>query len=67
MIIFLLQNHAENKTGRLVPDLFFVFLLFFKKTLYKVKAIAQQHCLNIFWKTLTLQKANCKLYNILGY
>ena len=29
----LLQNHAENEAGRLVPDLF----LLFKKALYKVK------------------------------
>ena len=29
-----LKNHLENEAGRLLPDLF----LFFKKTLYKIKA-----------------------------
>ena len=32
--IFFFKNHGENEAGRLVPD----FFLFFKKTLYKVKA-----------------------------
>ena len=32
--IFFFKNHAENEAERLVPDHF----LFFKKTLYKVKA-----------------------------
>ena len=36
---------AENEAGRLVPDLF----LFFKKTLYTVKASGQQLSFNIFW------------------
>ena len=38
------KNHAENEAGRLVPDLF----LFFKKALYKVKAIVLQLDFNIF-------------------
>ena len=36
--------HAENKAGRLVPDLF----LFVKKALYEVKASGLQLCFNIF-------------------
>ena len=32
--IFFFKNHEENEAGRLVPDL----SLFFKKTLYEVKA-----------------------------
>ena len=32
------KNHAENEAGRLVPNL----SLFFKKTLYEVKASGQQ-------------------------
>ena len=31
-------NHAENETGRLVPD----FFLFFKKILYEIKASGVQ-------------------------
>ena len=38
------KNHAENEAARLVPDLF----LFFKKALYKVKAIVLQLDFNIF-------------------
>ena len=30
--IFLFKNHAENETGRLVPNLF----LFFQKALYEI-------------------------------
>ena len=33
-----LKNHAKNQAVRLVPDVF----LFFKKTLYKVKASGLQ-------------------------
>ena len=47
--MFLLKNHAENKVGRLVPDLF----LFFKKALDKVKESGQHLSFNIFWQTLT--------------
>ena len=32
-VILLFKNHGENKTGRLVPDIFF----FFAKALYKIK------------------------------
>ena len=34
-----LQNHAENVTGRLVPDVFF----FFKKRFNKIKAKWSAH------------------------
>ena len=37
------KNHAENKAGRLVPDLF----LFFEKALYEVKASGLQFRFNI--------------------
>ena len=40
----ILQNHTENETGRLVPDLF----LYFEKALYEVKTIGLQLSLNIF-------------------
>ena len=39
-----LQNHAENETGRLVPDL----SLAFRKALYEVKASGLQLGVNIF-------------------
>ena len=42
--IFFFKNHAENKAGRLVPDLF----LFFEKALYEVKANGLQLEFNIF-------------------
>ena len=32
--MFIFKNHAENETGRLVPDI----SLFFRKALYEVKA-----------------------------
>ena len=35
--MFFLKSHAENKVGRLVPDLF----MFFKKALYESKATGQ--------------------------
>ena len=41
--IVFFKNHAENKAGKLVPDLF----LFFKKALYEVKASGQQLSFNI--------------------
>ena len=40
-----LKNYAENKVGRLVPELF----LFFKKALYEVNASGMQPSFNIFW------------------
>ena len=46
------KNHAENKTGRLVPDRF----LFFKKVLYKIKASGQHLSFNMFWWTPTYNK-----------
>ena len=42
--IFFFNSHAENDTGRLVPD----FFLFFKKALCKVKASGQQLGFTIF-------------------
>ena len=42
---FFPENHAENESGRLVPDLF----LFFKKALCNVKARGQLRNFNIFW------------------
>ena len=38
------KNHAENETGKLVPDL----LLFFDKALYEVQASGMQLSFNIF-------------------
>ena len=38
------NNHVENETGKLVPDLF----LFFKKALYKVKVSDLQLGFTIF-------------------
>ena len=37
------KSHAENETGRLVPD-----LLFFKNVLYEVKASSLQLSFNMF-------------------
>ena len=53
----LFRNYAETVEGRLVPDLF----LFFKKTLYEVKASGLQLNFNIFrlpsiWDAI---KTNC--------
>ena len=39
------KNHAENKIGRLVTDLF----LLFNKALYKAKASGHHLSFNIFW------------------
>ena len=39
-----LKSHLENEAGRLLPDLF----LFFKKTLYKIKANDQHLSFNEF-------------------
>ena len=39
-----LKNHLENEAGRLLPDLF----LFFRKTLYKIKANDQDLNFNEF-------------------
>ena len=43
-IIFLQKKNAEGEAGRLVSDLF----LFFKKSLFKVKAKGLQFSFNIF-------------------
>ena len=43
--IVFFRNHAENEAGRLVPDLFFIFL----KNLYKVKASGQHLSFKIIW------------------
>ena len=42
--IILSKSHAENEVGRLVSDLF----LFFKKTLFDIKANSLQLSFNIF-------------------
>ena len=39
-----LENHEENRAGRLVPD----FLLFFQKVSYEEKASGRQLSFNIF-------------------
>ena len=44
-----MKNHAKNEAGRLVPDLF----LFFKKTLYEVKASDLELSFNIFRSSST--------------
>ena len=51
--MFSFKNRAENKAGRIVPDLF----LFLKKALYDVKANYVQISFNHFqlpstWKTM---------------
>ena len=45
--IFFIKYHAENETGRLVPELF----LFYKKAIRKVKASGQYLSFNTFWYT----------------
>ena len=40
----LIQNHSENKPGKLVPDP----LLFYKKALYEIKASGLWISFNIF-------------------
>ena len=42
--MFFIKTHAENESGRLVPDLF----LFSKKALYEVKTSSLQLSLIIF-------------------
>ena len=42
--MFIFKNHAENKTERLVPEIF----LFFLKALFEVKASGIQLSVNIF-------------------
>ena len=42
--IFFFNNHAENKVGRLVPDLFLIF----KKALCKVTTSGQHLSFNLF-------------------
>ena len=42
--IFFFNNHAENKVGRLVPDLFLIF----KKVLCRVKTSGQHLSFNLF-------------------
>ena len=59
---FLLKSHAENKAGRLVPDLF----LFFKKSLYETKVSDQHLSFNIFWQPSTWtynRNKLCKTWN----
>ena len=41
--MFFFKNHAENKAGRQVPDLF----LFFKTALYEIKASGLEFRFNI--------------------
>ena len=61
-IIFI--NHAENGTGRLVPNL----VLFFKKVLYEIKGSGLQLSFNIFWLSSTWHRYNKnKLYRTLHY
>ena len=43
-LIFFFKNLAENEAWRVVPDLF----LFFRKALFKLKAIGMQLSFNIF-------------------
>ena len=60
---FFFKNHTENKTGRLIPDLF----LFFKRALYKIKASHLQLSFNIFRQFSacdTIKKSCLKLYII---
>ena len=55
--IFFFKNHEENLLGELVPD----FFLFFKKTLYVMKASGLQLSFNIFRQPSTSHtvKLNC--------
>ena len=58
-----IQNHAENETGRLVPDLY----LFFKKALYEVKASIRKNvfaCLFSVHNIIILSARYEKLYLI---
>ena len=54
--IFFFKNNADNEAGRLVPDLF----LFFKKALFKAKAIGLQLSFNHFRKSSTWQTIKTK-------
>ena len=54
------KNHAENETGRLVPELF----LFFEKALHEVKANSLYLGFNIYCISIALDldiiiKRNC--------
>ena len=58
-----IQNHAENETGRLVPDLY----LFFKKALYEAKARIRKNvfaCLFSVHNVIVLSARCEKLYLI---
>ena len=44
--IFFFKNHAQNKAGRLFPDLF----LFFEKALYEVKT-SGLHLISIYFNS----------------
>ena len=54
--IFFFKNHAQNETGRLVPDLF----LFFKKALYEVNASGLKLSFNQFRQSSTWQTIKTK-------
>ena len=43
--MFFVENHAENETEGLVPDLF----LFFKKALHEVKTSDRCYSFNTYW------------------
>ena len=45
MIKIFIKNHTQNESERLVSDYF----LFFKKTLYEIKASGLHLSFNIFW------------------
>ena len=51
------KNHAENETGRPLPDLFF----FFQKAFYEIKSSGLQLNFNIFGQASTWHtvKTNC--------
>ena len=59
--IFFFENHAENEAGRLFPE---VFLFFFKKTSYEVKASGLQFSFNIVI-ALILEYNQNKMYETL--
>ena len=59
--IFFFKTHAEDETGRLVPD-----LLFFKNAVYEVKATGLQLSFSIFQLPSTCHTIKTS-YNILDY
>ena len=61
--MFIFKNHAENETGRLVPDI----SLFFRKALYEVKASGQKPQFQYILVALNFDIQSKKTYETSDY